>query len=350
MARTPWKRSAKLAVKAVVAVVVLWAVGRHVGRSWADLRAHGGLPRVEPVWFVAGGVLYLAGLAACGVFYGAILRASATPVGTPAALRAYLISHLGKYVPGKAMVVVMRVGLSSPYGARPATAAFATFYETLVMMAAGSALAAVAFATGPRPVQLWALALAAGLTVAFLVVVDPAVFPRAWGLASTPFKGVDPGSRPRLTRGLLAEGLLWTLAGWLFLGLSQAAVVRAVDPAGVAPGLWLYVAGAVAFATVAGFVVAVLPGGLGVREGVLMTTLAPAVRDQNTAAIAALALRLTWVAAEVAAALALAAVRPARPEPAPAPEPEPEAAALAAPPEPRPGPEEGCEVRMADDG
>jgi len=36
--------------------------------------------------------------------------------------RAYLIGHLGKYVPGKAMVVVLRVGLITPYGARAATA------------------------------------------------------------------------------------------------------------------------------------------------------------------------------------------------------------------------------------
>ena len=36
----------------------------------------------------------------------------------------------------------MRVGLATPYGARPATAAFATLYETLVMMAAGGLIAA----------------------------------------------------------------------------------------------------------------------------------------------------------------------------------------------------------------
>ena len=57
----------------------------------------------------------------------------------------------------------------------------------------------------------------------------------------------------------------------------------------------------VALATVAGFVVAVLPGGLGVREGVLMSALAPALGSDN-AVVAALALRLVWVAAELAAA------------------------------------------------
>ena len=101
-------------------------------------------------------------------------------------------------------------------------------------------------------------------------------------------------------------GLLWSLIGWTLLGMSQVAVVRAVSPGGVAPGLWLLVTASVALATVAGFVVAVLPGGLGVREGVLMTTLAPAL-GEDTAVVAALALRLTWVVAEVLAAAALLA-------------------------------------------
>ena len=60
----------------------------------------------------------------------------------------------------------------------------------------------------------------------------------------------------------------------------------------------------VALATVAGFVIAVLPGGLGVREGVLMSTLAPALGSDH-AVIASLLLRLVWVAAELVAALIL---------------------------------------------
>ncbi len=60
----------------------------------------------------------------------------------------------------------------------------------------------------------------------------------------------------------------------------------------------------VALATVAGFVVAVLPGGLGVREGVLMYVLGPTLGD-DLAVVAALALRLVWVAAEVLAAAVL---------------------------------------------
>src|SRR5437660_1240799 len=92
------------------------------------------------------------------------------------------------------MVVVMSVGLVVPYGARPATAAFATLYETLVMMAAGGLAAGLGFAIGSGPsarvpVPLFGgsevdapLALMGlGLGLAFLVVVWPSVFPRLAG-------------------------------------------------------------------------------------------------------------------------------------------------------------------------
>ena len=327
MARPRWQAWGKLAIKAVLGILVLWAVGRHVVGTWHDLHAKGGSLRVDLSWIALSVGLYLIGLCGFGAYFGRVMRASATPLGQAAAIRAYLISHLGKYVPGKAMVVVMRVGLSTPYGARPATAAFATLYETLVMMAAGGLIAAAGFATrsvaplglpvgggGVVPVPLTVLSLALG--VAFLIVVDPAVFPRLSGLASVPFPGVGPDALPDITRRLLGEGLLWSAAGWTLLGLSQVAVIRALVPSGVARSLWPIVIGSVALATVAGFVVAVLPGGLGVREGVLMATLAPAVGTE-VAVIAALALRLAWVVGEVLAAAVLSFARPPLPMPLP---------------------------------
>jgi uncharacterized membrane protein YbhN (UPF0104 family) len=69
------------------------------------------------------------------------------------------------------------------------------------------------------------------------------------------------------------------------------------------------VTASVALATVAGFVVAVLPGGLGVREGVLMYALAPAM-GEDLAVVAALVLRLVWVAAELVAAAILLPLGP----------------------------------------
>lgn len=314
-----WRKPAIRAVKAAIAVLIFWGVGRHVVRTWNDLGNSGTTLELHPVWLVASGLIYIVGLSFCGAFYGDVLSSSPSPISRFAAQRAYLVSHLGKYVPGKAVVVVMRAALSTPYGARASTSAVATFYETLVMMASGALIAAVVFAmAGESPVMaldrpilgvreirafvLFAL-LAAALAAAFLVVVAPPVFHRVAGTLLRKVPGVSADAMPTLSWGLLGLGLVRTAGSWVLLGLSQFAAARGlageVDPA-VIP----VVTASVALATVAGFIVAVAPGGLGVRESVLMYALGPALGTQLAVA-AALALRLSWLAAELLAAALL---------------------------------------------
>ncbi len=319
-----WRPLAIAALKSVVAVLVVCAVSRHVVLAWNDLSARNERLNFELGWLAGAGLLYVFGLAAYGRFFERILHCSATPVKLGPALCAYVVSHLGKYVPGKAMVVVIRAAMVVPFGARASSAAIATFYETLVMMAAGGLLAAAGFAaaTGPDLVALrlpvWgqvalplyrvAALLGLVLGVSFFIVVAPPVFARLVELVRLPFPRVGADTAPRYSARLLGTGLLWSSAGWALLGASQLAVVRAFDRAGatnlVAYGLVPLVVSSVALATVAGFVVAVLPGGLGVREGVLMSVLAPAIGSDH-AVVASLVLRLVWVAAEVVAAAVL---------------------------------------------
>jgi uncharacterized membrane protein YbhN (UPF0104 family) len=316
MSAPSWKRHAKLAVKLGLAILVLAALGRHVEKTWRELQTKHESVHVDPAFVALGGVLYLAGLTAFGIFYGQVMKASPSPIDMYPAIRAYLISHLGKYVPGKAMVVVTRVGLSTPFGARPATAAFATFYETLVMMAGGSVIATIGFAFALNAIGAVPIVIGALLATAFLGTVEPRIFPRITRLVTSPFPSVGTKALPLLSHRLMLIGLLWSFVGWTLLGLSQVAVARSVVSGAISPRTWPLIVASVALATVAGFVVAILPGGLGVREGVLMSTLAP-VLGQEKSVVAALLLRLTWVVVESLAAAGLAVVRPRVPEPGP---------------------------------
>lgn len=302
------KRSWVPPLKMALGLLVLVAVGRHVLKTWDSL-AHREPPlEVSPGWMVAAVVPYILGLAACGAFYARLLRESPTPIGWVPAVRAYLISHLGKYVPGKALVLVMRAGMSLPFGARPATAAFATLYETLTMMASGGLVAALLFAMPPAPwigvpgstlrIPLSLVGLAAGL--GFLMLVEVRVFKRIAMTASLPFSNVGPDALPRLRGVLLAEGLGWTVIGWVLMGISQILVIRAIMPGGVPAESWPAVIASVALATVIGFAVPIAPGGLGVREWALWTGLGSAL-DHDRAVVAALALRLVWVVGELIA-------------------------------------------------
>jgi len=306
-------------------VAVLWFVGRHVARTWRDLAGRDLLPRLDLGWLAVAVGLYVAGLVAFGCYFWRVMAASPSPTALFPAIRAYVISHLGKYVPGKAMVVVIRAALVAPSGARPATAAFATLYETLAMMAAGGLVAGLGFALGPGssaaliPLGTWAgrsfeaplSVLGFALAAPFLVVTWPSIFPRLAGLARVPLPGVGPDALPRFSKGLLAEGLAWSALGWVLLGLSQVAVIGAMVPAGLPPSSWPLAVASVALATVAGFAVPIAPGGLGVREWVLWTALASAI-DRDLAVVAALVLRLAWVVGEVVASAVLFAARPGR--------------------------------------
>lgn len=320
MAALGAKRSIGRAVKAVVGAAVLLAVSWHVGKTLVALNQRGGFPRLSIAWVTAAIVAYLLGLGAYALYYVRVMAASSTPIGLYAGLRAYVVSHLGKYVPGKALVVVMRVGLSVPAGARPATAAFATLYETLVMMAAGGFVAFAGLTLGSGAETVWVLPRVgpvrvpldlAGLVmgIGFLVLVLPPVFPRLSSLARMPFPDVGTDALPRVSYRLLSIGLLATLSGWLLLGLSQVAILRSMMPSGLPASLWPAVIGSVALATVAGFAVPVSPGGLGVREWVLWTSLGTVI-DRDLAVVASLFLRLAWVAAEVAAGAVLLLATP----------------------------------------
>jgi glycosyltransferase 2 family protein len=97
---------------------------------------------------------------------------------------------------------------------------------------------------------------------------------------------------------LLASGWLAAAVCWLFLGLSLWATLRAIGVEQIHP---LYdlprLVAAVAFAVVAGFL-SMLPGGLVVRDALLMQLLAPVCGEAN-ALVASLLLRLVWLLTEV---------------------------------------------------
>ncbi len=55
MARPRWRPLAITAVKSAVAIVVLWAVGRHVLHTYSDLRARSESLHFDPFWLLVGG-------------------------------------------------------------------------------------------------------------------------------------------------------------------------------------------------------------------------------------------------------------------------------------------------------
>lgn len=281
----------------MIVVLILWFIRRTLVETWDELGQH--RLRLEFGWLALSGGLYLAGTIFPALFWHCSLKALGQNVGFGRTLRAYYLGHLGKYVPGKAMVVIVRAGLIRGGGVEAPLAVVSIFYETLTMMSAGALLAAgvAAASLGDRP---WLLLLSLGLMVlAGLPTLPPVLrrLVRLFGLGRLPPRTLDKlgGLGYRLT----LVGWVLNTIGWAILGLSFWAALRALGAGETNPlsQLHLYAA-AVALATVAGFV-SMLPGGAVVREAVLAELMRNSVGGA-IALLAALVLRGAWLIAELA--------------------------------------------------
>ena len=252
----------------------------------------------RPADLAASAALYLCGLGFSGFFWVWLLRAAGQPVGFAPGLRAYYLSHLGKYAPGKGLTLVMRMGLATEAGSRPGAAVLTAVYEVLTTMAAGALVAAVLAVClmGNDRAMLWriaALLLLAGLPIL------PGVFNFLVRRLSARLLPRGEQMMPGLGNRALLVGLVTTAAGWFFLGAGLEAVLQSVAPSGPAWSVhgWLRSTAFLAVAYVAGFLTP-SPGGLGVREFLLQQFLAPSLGAR--AVVVALLLRLLWTVAEFA--------------------------------------------------
>ena len=325
MSRT--RKRLLLVVKSALAVALVAGVGWHFWRllSSDELASYSLTLRFE--YLVPAGLLYLATHTVWGTFFVQLLRFEGGRVSWLTGVRAYFVSQVGKYVPGKAWVLILRMVILRRHGLHPAVVGVTATYETLTSMAAGAVIGVcllpwtgfgelVEEKVGPA---IWfGLAAMAGLPLVLGVLNKLAA------RLVRERRGPDARPLPSPSVRLLARGLLQDGAGWCLLGLSLWATVQGVSPAPAAltAESYLQALAAVAVSYVAGFVIPVSPGGLGAREAVLLVMLTGPLRESAgealaapLAAVVAVVLRLVWTAFEVGCALMLLWL--ARPAPAP---------------------------------
>jgi uncharacterized membrane protein YbhN (UPF0104 family) len=294
-------------------VIVCVGVGGTVRQAVGQLSQHQW--ELRPGWLVISGAVYVIGLAPMGWFWWRVLAALRYPTPLAAAMRAYFLGHLGKYVPGKAMAVILRVAAVRRWVPPMRIVLVSVLLETLTMMAAGAFLAFVLAAAVLRTdAYIWLIAL--GMAVAAGAPTVPAVM--RWfaklgvgrlrqtddaqpQVDSTRAQPIDIDASLRgVDFGVLIEGWMAAGACWLLLGISLWATLRSIGIDQVAlPSDLPVLVTTVAFAVVAGFL-SMLPGGLVVRDAVLMQLLAP-VCGAGNALVAAVLMRLVWLVSEVVA-------------------------------------------------
>ena len=211
-------------------------------------------------------------------------------------LRAFWIGHLGKYVPGKAMVVVLRTGLVYSQRVSRTVAATSVFVETLTMMAMGAFVSAVIllFVSDNR----WLMLLAVGLMVGSGVPTLPPIFRRIVRMLRVHKANPDVDAAVAgVTYPLMLTGWVTVGAGWFLLGMSLWATLKSLPGVDAAVSDIPLLTATTGLAMVAGFL-SLIPGGLGVRDYILIVLLAPRY-DEATAIVSAILLRVIWLMSEL---------------------------------------------------
>ena len=305
---------------ALFAIVFIF-VGRRAMQLWDSAPPES--VRIHWPWLFAASGFYFAGWIPSVCLWRALLLSLNQPLDWWTAFRAYYVGHMGKYIPGKALVLVIRGSMVSEAEVNPLLAGLTAAYETLIFMATGAALClAISPWVFGHPLwnenQVLPYWLQSPWLVTLIVIAGTfATTPlSAWlfsRVGRKRFSNEDLSGLvdSKISAGLVSWGVLITSVGWVCHAFSLGCVLQAFSDYSVHvnqfPG-WLY---ACTLSTVGGFVVLIAPGGLGVREGLLIEALkGQPETSPASAVIAAGLLRAVWFATELTVAAIFYVAKP----------------------------------------
>ncbi len=286
-------------LQAALALVVVVLAVRSLVINWSDLRAQQvnfdlSLPALlGSLIMVLGsfGVL-IEGWRRVVVSYGETLP-------FVRAARIWLLASLGKYVPGKVWAMVGAAALARQAGVQAAAAVAAALVLQALALSSGVLVVAGTASAGLRE-TIGVGGMLGVFTIGAVAVA--AALALTWQPALNWLHRLAPNRVPQLGRvppHIMLAALGANLLAWVGYGVGFLLLAR-----GLAPGAGMSLLQAVGIfssAYIVGFLVAVAPAGLGAREGVMVLMLTGLVGARLAAALA-VASRLLWTAAELAAA------------------------------------------------
>lgn len=251
------------AVRTIFVVLALGAAVWAVASQWHDVR--------EALGSIPGGILAATlGLSVVYVFctmlsWRAVLHDLGSPLSVRASSTLFFVSQVGKYLPGGVWNILAAAEMGADHQIPRRRSVSVMAVSILVSIVTALALAAGAVALAPAGVTdrygwvVWALPL-------FLVLLVPPVLNRLLNLA------LHLTRRPQLEHPLTARGIAaasgWALLSWFLAGFQVWLLATAVgmEPT---PATYALAVGGYALAWTVGFLIIVVPAGVGAREAVL---------------------------------------------------------------------------------
>jgi hypothetical protein len=286
-------------VQAIGGALVVLFVVRYLVANWHEVRQAPLDLTFRPGWVAASLLLVLTTYAILIESWRRMLAGWGPLLGWWESARVWVISSMGKYIPGKIWAIAGMALLAQRRGVPPWAATASAVLLQVVSIATGALIVGV---TGIAALEarhpgstaaLWILL--AGSAAGLALVLSPRVSERLLRL-------VRPEATERLTPsvGAVGFGIAANAIAWVGYGIALWLLAR-----GVLPGAHLGVVEAIGGFTasyIAGYLFLLAPNGLGVRESVFVIILEPRIGLANALALAAVS-RLGMTAADVLAAL-----------------------------------------------
>ena len=310
------KKRLILALKILVALVVFGWVGWKLYESWDKIHEI----HLEPNYLLLtlAGICYTVAYIPSAIYWRYAMQTLGQKPDVYETFRAYYIGHLGKYVPGKAMVLVIRSGLLNHERTKITAAAASVFLETMTMMAVGGFVAA---AIGVLWFRQHEHVVAHGtmltfLTLGFLCCTILPILPPVFHFAAKKcrieleklrFRTLAAGWMLNIPVWMMLGGSLWLTMLGLGFGMQNPSIVTELS----------FCTLAISGSIVVGFA-SMLPGGFGSRELALIymltlffTTHPIGELEPTVIAIAvATVQRLVSILAELVVSVVLLLIRP----------------------------------------
>ncbi|MEP7345052.1 MAG: lysylphosphatidylglycerol synthase domain-containing protein [Gemmatimonadaceae bacterium] len=306
MALSPRSRILQL-LFAALATIAVWFAARDILTQWRQFRASGAT--LSPNW----GAIVLSG-AVVFVSYAVLIETWRRTVAAWGerlawgdAARIWFVSNLGRYLPGKVWQLGAMSAMAHDKGVSPMAAAGSALVVNLINVLAGIGVVAV---TGAEHLQARGAALALALVLGVGILAMPWLLPRVAALASAVLGR-------SLEVPLLPQRALWTAAvgcvmAWVLYGVAFRIFVQGV--LGSAPGALASYIAVFTGSYLVGYIAIFAPGGIGVREKSLVSSLGRLALPPGAAGIVALTSRLWLTALEIVPGIVLLAVSAIRRE------------------------------------
>ncbi len=285
-----------------IVLIVLVFLVLTIRKAYLDVlehREHLDLSAMDWRWLLSGVFVYAVGMMPAAAAWLQTLRAFGQSVPFWVGLHAYFIGHLGKYVPGKAMVIVLRVGRLAPLGIEIKPTIVSIFVETLTSVAVGAIVGCIFIFFAPEFPPRWLILGAAICIPCSLLLLLPHTFRALLAVLAKSKIGRMPRSvSEAFTWRMMLRTCTWMALGWMLHGTAGWLVLSGIQST---PGLWTFQAwaacvAAVSLGSVVGFA-SMLPGGAVVRE-LVITWLLSSIVPQPIALFAAIAFRIANLGAE----------------------------------------------------